>query len=677
MPTMQTAVAPYNQTLTGQPVGPAVVDPRTDAQVAAPWWQQQGLAPASDWDMAYINDPTKWAQFQQSTGQQYDPNAVNMSGQYELGRDSEAFQIAQRDMPGASSYRYVNLNGITYVVGLNAQGQPIGPPVGTNPVDRGDFMRDALLLVAGGYFGGSALAGAGLTSAPTAAAVAGGAGGGTGVYGGALAGAGGATAAGGAATNAALAESAVGTAGYGASSAGAGGMTAAVGGGAATNAALAESAVGTPGYGASSAGAGGGAGTVAGGTGSTVGSGAWNGTNFTGATNAGASAMGVGDWISLLQLGAGLWASDQASSNASGATAAAAAVAQGQLQLSRDAFDWYRTTYANEAPLREGAATRQNAIADQQIRGMQFAVDQAQELDQYNRTTFRPVEQRRVQEATTYDTPERRAQAAASAAADVDMSANAARQANDRALARAGVAPGSARAQALAEDSAVRQAAARGGAMTGAARQVEQQGYARMADVANLGRGIATQQATQQNIATTTGSAGASAAGQALQSATSGTPTMTQGFNTAINGMSSAGNLFNSVASSQRQDDQMLLRGINGIGQWAGNRYGTSDPQVKKGTGKMADAAKALREIEQTPVHDNWEYDPAKGAPPGSGGQKMTGPMADDVRRVSGEASAPGGKVIDLVKQQGRMLAAIQALSKDVKALKREELEAA
>lgn len=642
MPTMQTAVAPYNQNLTGQPVGPAVVDTRTDAQVAAPWWQQQGITPSSDWDMAYINDPRKWQTFGRVTN--YDAEAGGTANQVYLGNDSEAMQIAQRDMPGASSYRYTNINGITYVVGLDAQGNPIGQPVGTNPVDRGDFMRDALLVAAGGYALGTGLGAAGLTSAPTSAAVAGGAGGGTGVYGGAMAGSSGAAAAGG------------GTA-AGAGGAGSGG-----------------SAV-TPGAGTTAGTTAGGAGGAGGG--STVGSGAWNGTNFTGATNAGASAMGAGDWISLIQLGAGLWASDQASNNASGATAAAAAVAQGQLQLSRDAFDWYRTTYANEAPLREGAATRQNAIADQQIRGMQFAVDQAQELDQYNRTTFRPVEQRRVQDATTYDTPERRAAAAASAAADVDMSANATRQANDRALARAGVAPGSARAQALAEDSAVRQAAARGGAMTGAARQVEQQGYARMADVANLGRGIATQQATQQQIATSSGSAGSSSAGQALQSATSGTPTMTQGFNTALNGMTSAGNLFNSVASSQRQDDRMLLQGINGIGQWAGNRYGTSDPKVKKGTGKMADAAKALREIEQTPVHDNWEYDPAKGAPPGSGGQKMTGPMADDVRRVSGEASAPGGKVIDLVKQQGRMLSAIQELSKQVRALKREELEAA
>ena len=38
-----------------------------------------------------------------------------------------------------------------------------------------------------------------------------------------------------------------------------------------------------------------------------------------------------------------------------------------------------------------------------------------------------------------------------------------------------------------------------------------------------------------------------------------------------------------------------------------------SDRKLKSGTGHMANAAKALKQIEQTPVHDGWTYDPAKG----------------------------------------------------------------
>jgi hypothetical protein len=388
------------------------------------------------------------------------------------------------------------------------------------------------------------------------------------------------------------------------------------------------------------------------------------------------------DWASLINTGLNIYGMSQAGKASDNATAAASEVAKGQLALSKEALDWYKKTYADEAPIRQAAADRQNAISDAQLKGMNFAIGQAEELDAYNKATFRPVEQRLVQEAQAYDTPERRMAAAASAAADQDVSAAATRQANDRALARAGVAPGSAKALAVAEDAALGQSVARGSSMTNAVRQTEQQGYARLADVANLGKGIATQQATQQGIATSTGNSSANTAGQALGSATSGSGLMSSGFNTAINANNSAGNLFNSVASSQRQDDQMLLTGIGQIGR----SFAISDEGKKKGTGKMANAAQALKEVEATPVHDGWKYDPAKGGPD-DGGQPHTGPMAQDVRRTMGDKTAPGGKAIDLVSMNGKMLLAVQALAKEVKALKkaaatdraedRNELEAA
>jgi hypothetical protein len=115
------------------------------------------------------------------------------------------------------------------------------------------FLTDAAMMAAAGFGAHALLGGGGLMGLGAAEAGAG---------------VGGAAGAGGA-TNAALIESALGTAGYGASSAGAGlgaySSGAALGGAAAnmgaTNPALIESALGTSGYGASSAGAGGGAGT--------------------------------------------------------------------------------------------------------------------------------------------------------------------------------------------------------------------------------------------------------------------------------------------------------------------------------------------------------------------------------------------------------------------------------
>ena len=373
------------------------------------------------------------------------------------------------------------------------------------------------------------------------------------------------------------------------------------------------------------------------------------------------------NWIQLGQLGLGAAGMAASASNSRDATRKAGEVAQSQLALQGEALDWYKQAYADQAPSRLAAEQRAQGISDAQLRGMNFATDQAKELDTYNKATFRPLEQRMVTEAGAYDTPERRQAAAAAAGVNVDMSTALARQAGERNLGRSGIAPGSARALALQEDMNVAQGRNRGGAMTGAANNVEQQGYARMADAVGLGRGLAPTQATQQQIATTTGNSSAANAITGLNAAQSGNQFMGQGFTTALNGMNSAGNLFNSVASNQNQQDQAMLQGIGNIAGIAGNMWATSDKNKKKGTGEMAECKAAIKQIDATPVHDGWSY---KGDPKQT---PKTGPMAQDVRASMGEAVAPGGKVIDLVSMNGRMMSAIKQLSKDVKALQRED----
>jgi hypothetical protein len=382
-------------------------------------------------------------------------------------------------------------------------------------------------------------------------------------------------------------------------------------------------------------------------------------------------AMDAKNWIDLAGLGAGLYLANEASNNASSATDKAKEVADGSLELSREALDWYKQTYADQAPARDAAAKRAQEVSDAQLAALNFATDQSKELDTYNKSTFRPLEQRMVQEAATYDTPQRRMAAAASAAADVDMSTAAARQAMERNQARAGVLPGSGKAMALAEDSAVAQGRNRGSAMTTAVRNVEGQGYARMADAVGLGRGLAPIQATQQQIATSTGNSAANNATTALNATQSGNPLMASGYTSTLNARNSAGNLYDAVARTQVAEDRTLLDGISGLGNFLGKTYG-SDKKIKKGTGRMADSAKALKQVEATPVHEGWQYDPAKGGPD-DGGKKHTGPMAQDVRSTMGEAAAPGGKVIDIATINGRMLAAVKELSKRVKKLERED----
>jgi hypothetical protein len=340
--------------------------------------------------------------------------------------------------------------------------------------------------------------------------------------------------------------------------------------------------------------------------------------------------------------------------------------------LNREQLAWFKQTYEREQPLREETAALDRRVAESNIAGMDFAMQQARELDEYNKSTFRPLEQRIVADAQTYDTPERRASAAASAAADVDMASAANRQATERAMMRAGVTPGSAKALAIQEDAKLGATGMRAGAMTNASRNVEQQGYARTMDAASLGRGLPSQQATQQQISSQAGMGAVNAAGAGLNAATSGSGFMAQGYGQGMQGSQVAGNLFGQAFNAGRANNLDRLAFFNtnmGAARDIGTSMaslGISDKAKKKGTGKIADGRKATEAIEKTPVHDGWEYDPAKGGPD-DGGKPHIGPMAQDVNANMGESAAPGGTSIDLVNMNGTMMAAVQDLAKRVK----------
>lgn len=293
------------------------------------------------------------------------------------------------------------------------------------------------------------------------------------------------------------------------------------------------------------------------------------------ATMAGATGMTAGNWLQLANLGAGLYASNQAGDRADAALAGANAAAEGTLGLSRDQFDWFKQFVQEQKPARDAAEKRAQDVSDAQLEAMRFATGQARELDAYNRSTFRPIEQRLASEAAAYDTPERRSAAAASAAADVDMSAAAAQAGNDRALARSGVAPGSMRAMALREDGAAGQAAARGGAMTRAVRDVEGQGYARMMDAAGLGRGVVSNQATQQQIASATGNSSVGNSMQSLQPSNMTAGNMQTAFGNSFQANQIAGNLFSQAQRAANDETGLILSGMSGIGRWIGSNTGT------------------------------------------------------------------------------------------------------
>lgn len=100
----------------------------------------------------------------------------------------------------------------------------------------------------------------------------------------------------------------------------------------------------------------------------------------------------------------------------------------------------------------------------------------------------------------------------------------------------------------------------------------------------------------------------------------------------------------------------------NAVGQAAGAVAGAglSDPKLKENR-KPANTKSALQEITDTPV-EKWNYKADKVNP-------RLGPMADKVQENSPDAS--DGHSVDMVTMNGKLMAAVQELSKEVQELKK------
>jgi hypothetical protein len=338
----------------------------------------------------------------------------------------------------------------------------------------------------------------------------------------------------------------------------------------------------------------------------------------------------------------------------SGVNAAAVANAQ----LSRDSLEFYKRVYAEQAPERERAAALNERVSSAQLAAMDQNNTISKDYWDYQKNTFRPMEQSIVADAENYDTTERRESRAAQAVADVGMQSEIARQSNMRQMNRMGVNPNSGKMMAMSNQMALGEAVAKAGAANRARSMVETQGHARKMDAANLGRGLASSQATSAGVAMNAGNSAINAGGQTLVQGNQAANMMGKGFTTAGSLMQSSGNLFGNQAGIQNQARGQDMQLLGGAMSAAATAY-ASDKAKKKDIKPLTDE-QALDAVEKTPV-SNWNYKPGMGD-----GGNHTGPMAQDVQKTMGDAAAPGGKQIDPITMNGITMASVAALSRKV-----------
>lgn len=381
----------------------------------------------------------------------------------------------------------------------------------------------------------------------------------------------------------------------------------------------------------------------------------------------------------------GAYSSNQQSKRNAASADKLAASGDAAAQLGRDQFDWYKAEYERTAPQRDAAAALDAKVGDAQYRGMEFATQQAQELDARNKAVFRPLEDKIVADAANFDTEAKREQLAGQAITDVNSGFAGARGQQVRADSRYGVTPGSGRAEGNNLQLTNAQALASAGAGTKARRDATAEAYARNMDAVGLGKGIVGNQVTMQQVAQQGGAQAVNAAGSGVNVAASGAGLMGQGFGGAQNGLSNQAGIYGMVNKFQSAADTQRTSALTQLGMGAGWATGDagmqsamlkgtsifSDEDIKTNTGKPANTKKALAELDATQVDDGWSYDESKGAPAGSGGVEHTGPMAQEVRKTMGDKVAPGGKQIDIVSMNGKLMASMQELSKRVKKIEK------
>lgn len=344
---------------------------------------------------------------------------------------------------------------------------------------------------------------------------------------------------------------------------------------------------------------------------------------------------------------------------------AANTLAAANADIARESLDWYKQAYRDQAPARERAAATAERVSLSQIEGMDTATRLAKEADTYSRTTFRPLERQVVQEARDFDTEAKREELAGLAAGDVQTAAATARGSATRDLTRMGVNPndGAFGASARAVENATTLSLAN--AKTKARRDAMAIGDAKKMDAISLGRGLPSQQATQTQLALSSGNSAVGNAQVPVTQAQNATNQAGQGFNTAIQANNSAGNLYSQAANASRSGDGDVFGGLVSLGTAAGRIW--SDEEMKTDR-EPVDGKVALAAARKMPV-DRWKY--KKGTPGDDGGQPHAGPMAQDVNAAAGEAAAPGGNTLDLISMNGITLASVQELDRNVKDLKK------
>ena len=248
-------------------------------------------------------------------------------------------------------------------------------------------------------------------------------------------------------------------------------------------------------------------------------------------------------------------------------------VAEIQAETSLQYLDFYKQQYEEIAPVLK-------QIYESQLTQAEANQRRADEYADYERNTFRPLEQSIVADAKAYDTDAKREKLARQAAGDVSQAFGVARDQASRQFQSQGIRSDSGRFAALNNQLNVQEALARAGAQTSARNQADDLGYARKLDAAGLGRNLAPNASTAYGVALSAGNSAAT-------NAQAGSNMMGQGYQGALQGLSGASSSYGTAGNIYGQEFSGRLQGyqanqmasaakMQAIGSLAGSATGAA-----------------------------------------------------------------------------------------------------
>jgi hypothetical protein len=342
------------------------------------------------------------------------------------------------------------------------------------------------------------------------------------------------------------------------------------------------------------------------------------------------------------------------------AALAQAEMGQAWLDFSKEAF---KISEARQVEL--DAITKE--IANQQIEIGETQFDWAKSDRARYESTFKPLEDEFIREASNYGSEERQDSLAAEARSDVLSAAAGERAAAQRDAASMGLNPASGRFAGLSRASELGTALGAAGAETNARQMVRDKGLALKADVANLGRGLPAQSAQATALGLNAGGSAAGLYGAANQQYLASTGIMGQGYRGAMAGYAGQASTLNQQYGQQLDAWRTQVSSQNtatsalfgGIGTILGAGIMRSDENLKEDKSPIPEG-EALDAIRDMRVEE-WSY---KDGVADEG--RHIGTYAQDFQAATGKGD---GRTINLQDAIGLTMKAVQDLDAKVEGL--------